>query len=97
MKTLIAYHNDPDLKAKLLTELEKHRAADAIVQGTYGEDHEDNAVEFRGCAVGCTLHSLGHTEYDDHEAYVTLLGVPEPLAYLQDAIFEGLAISEAKE
>jgi hypothetical protein len=60
MTQLLAYHGDPNLKAKLIAELRKHREADAIIQGSYGYEEDDNAVEFRGCAVGCTLHSLGH-------------------------------------
>ena len=36
MNTLIAYKNDTKLKTAFVKEIEKHRKADAIVQGTYG-------------------------------------------------------------
>jgi hypothetical protein len=96
MSQLIAYHNDPTLKARLIAELHKHREADAIAKGFYSE-YASNAVEFRGCAIGCSLHSLGHASYDDHEAYEPLLGIPMALAYLEDKIFEGLPVDQARD
>jgi hypothetical protein len=92
-----AYLNDPELKIKLIGELEKHKAADAIVKGVYGS-RVNNPVGFRGCAVGCTLHSLGYTGgYDNHSAYEPLLGIPQSLARIQDGIFEGLPNADALE
>lgn len=38
----------------------------------------------KGCAVGCTIHSGDHSTYEDE------LGIPTWLAYLEDAVFEGL-------
>jgi hypothetical protein len=84
-----AYFNDPSLKAKLQDELRKHYEADAIVSGTYGEG-ASNAVGFRGCAVGCVLHSLGARWSGDYQAYKDLLQWPAELGAAQDAIFEGL-------
>ena len=93
---MIAYHNDPKLKEALLAEVEKHRLADQIISGTYGD--EENGV-WRGCAVGCSLRSLGLItgrviSTSDHAAYEREVGVPEVLARLQDGIFEGLPLDD---
>lgn len=90
---LQAFHNDPKLKADLLVEVEKHRRADAIVAGTYEEYRADG--QFIGCAVGCSIESLNrlrgrHFKKSNHAAYPKLVGVPEWLAQLQDAIFEDM-------
>lgn len=103
---LQAYHNDPALKAALLKEIAQHEAADAFIQGLYSEVSTINAVQFRGCAVGCSLHSLnrvqGHPEYaankfSDHARYPAELGIPIELAYLEDHIFESLPIAAARK
>ena len=77
---LLAYHDDPAIKAKYMAIVEGHRLADEIVQDyDYWEDG-------KGCAVGCTLHS------DRHQDYPAELGIPEVLAWLEDAIFEGMPV-----
>ncbi|CAN5549506.1 hypothetical protein BH09VER1_BH09VER1_24930 [soil metagenome] len=100
MKKLIAYNNDPTLKNSLLKEVEKHRKADRIVQGSYG-DSSAALREFRGCAVGCSIYSLnklrGLKVYcGDHTAYETYFGIPVELAVLEDRIFERLSVDDAK-
>ena len=75
--TLIAYHNDPAIKVAILAQLEAHRAADDIVHGQYWKAG-------KGCAVGCTIHSGQHAEYEIR------FGIPVALAHLEDAIFESL-------
>lgn len=50
-----AYKNDPRLKKDFLAEVERHRKADMIIKGTYSEGSGKN---WRGCAVGCSIHSL---------------------------------------
>ena len=81
---LLAYHDDPAIKAKYMAIVEGHRLADEIVQGYgYWEDG-------KGCAVGCTLHG------DRHQDYPAELGIPEVLAWLEDTIFEGLPMVEAR-
>ena len=82
-----------ELKSALLAEIIKHREQDRVVQGTYGEKGEEN---FRGCAVGCSIHSLfiitgRHYRPYNHEAYETELGIPRILGELQDVIHEGLS------
>lgn len=52
--------------------------------------------KFRGCAVGCAIHSLGYiegNEYDmeDNTMYESHFGIPEILGDLQDVIHEGLS------
>jgi hypothetical protein len=85
MRNLIAFHNDSAIKDRYLLRVKAHQAADEIVQ-SYG--YWKNG---RGCAVGCTLHS------DEHAAYETELGIPRIIAYLQDRIFEGLEVNEARK
>jgi hypothetical protein len=80
---MLAFHNDPAIKAKYLARVEEHQKADQIVKGLYWEGG-------RGCAVGCTLHS------SNHAAYETEMGIPEMLARLEDGIFEGLPMASAK-
>ena len=72
-----AFHNDPAIKEKYLARVKAHREADQLVKGEYWEDG-------KGCAVGCTIHSGNHKEYEIE------LGIPEILAHLEDTIFEGL-------
>ena len=85
---MIAYHGDATVKAKLLDGLAAHRASDAIVKGQYWRNG-------KGCAVGCTIKTMGGTTYDDHAQYETLIGVPQMIARLEDSIFEALPISDA--
>jgi hypothetical protein len=80
---ITAYHNDPAVKAAILAQLERHRLADEIIKGHYWENG-------KGCAVGCTIHSGRHAEYEPR------FGIPQMLARLEDFIFEGLANGEAK-
>jgi hypothetical protein len=81
-----AYHNDESVKAKYLSRVRAHRAADELIQGaTQGHTSEG----FRGCAVVCTL------ERYDHGGYETELGIPRALARIEDGIFEGLSPKDA--
>jgi len=76
---LVAYHGNPALKASVLAEMAEHRAADALVKGVYWENG-------RGCAVGC----LTHDPVGGHAQYPVRWGIPEELAWLEDALFERL-------
>jgi hypothetical protein len=88
-----AFQNDPAVKAMYISRIKAHAAFDEIVQGTYWEEgpFRDQIQHGRGCAVGCTIHSSEHSRYE------TELGIPRQLAYLQDRIFEGLALADAKD
>jgi hypothetical protein len=82
---MLAYHSNPTIKADILAQLERHRRADALVQGyEYWEDG-------KGCAVGCTLHSGNHMEYESR------FGIPVMIARLEDCIFEGLPAEQARQ
>ena len=86
---MLAYHNDPAIKSKLLTDLQTHADHDQLVKGQYWENG-------KGCAVGCTLHSLGAAgRASNHAEYETRLGIPQMLAQLEDRIFEGLPNADA--
>ena len=85
MKNLTAFHGSQEVKDKYITRMKQHMAQDQLLQGI-GFDKETK----KGCAVGCTLD-----EYN-HEAYVTELGVPIALAYVEDNIFEKLPTEESK-
>lgn len=99
---MLTYLNNPDLKTRFLAEIAKHEAADAIIKGTYGAMNG----EFRGCAIGCSLHSLNLLEgktgkdamedTDNHHRYEAELGLPMWLACLEDFLFEELPDDLAK-
>jgi hypothetical protein len=94
MTELVTYLNTPSLKVALLAEIEQHEQADLIVKGTYGQL---NGV-WHGCAIGCSLRSLNILQHQRdpnvntnvHARYVTELGLPLWLAYLEDNVFERL-------
>jgi hypothetical protein len=79
-----AFHNNPNVKTKYLNRVMAHAAADEIIKGEHWE-------KGKGCAVGCTIHSSDHTEYEKQ------LGIPTWLARVEDKIFEGLPLDKAKE
>ena len=83
--TLIAYHGDPELKARTVEQMKQHRIADTIIKGHYWQDG-------KGCAVGC----LTHDPRGGHDQYPKQFGIPEWLAHLEDKVFEGLPEDQAK-
>ncbi len=86
---MLAYHNQPDLKAKALDIMASHRKAETLVQN---HGYWKNG---KGCAVGCLLHDLG-AQPNDHSAYENLLGIPQSLARLEDDIFESLPDADSQ-
>jgi len=80
---MLAFHNKPELKDEYLARVRAHAAADEIIKGQYWQNG-------RGCAVGCTIHS------DEHKDYETLLGIPMQLALIEDDLFENLPLAKAK-
>ncbi len=96
---MLAYKNDTKLKTKFIKEIKWHQDQDKIIKGTY---QEGSNGDFRGCAVGCSIHSLNRMKSknfatNNHALYETELGIPEWLARLEDTIFEGLPTEEAKK
>jgi len=74
---MLAYTNTKLTKSQVMARVRAHREANRLICGT-GWNGE------RGCAVGCTLETY------NHELYPEYIGYPVELAYLEDAIFEGL-------
>lgn len=79
---MLAYHNDPSIKAKYLARVREHREADQLVKGQYWSGG-------KGCAVGCTIHGR------EHRCYETELGIPQVLAHIEDVLFEVLPNGQA--
>lgn len=86
--SMVSFHNDAELKNQLVANLKKHEELDQIVQGTYWSDG-------KGCAVGCSIVDFGG-ETDNHKEYERLFGIPRALARIEDGIFEGLSVEDAK-
>ena len=74
---MLAFHSDPAIKDALLDQLAAHREADELIKGQYWEGG-------KGCAIGCSIHSGDHMEYE------RTFGIPVVLARLEDRMFEGL-------
>ncbi len=79
-----AFNNDQKIKEFYLSRIREHYKADEIIKGAYWENG-------KGCAVGCTIHSSNHEDYEK------IFGIPISLARLEDSIFERLENSLAKE
>lgn len=75
--TMLAYHNDPALKAAAIATMREHREHGRLVKGRYWEDG-------KGCAIGCM------TGGRKHSSYPVKWGIPKRLAHLKEAIFERL-------
>jgi hypothetical protein len=80
---MLAFINTTVTKDEIMRQLRAHAAADDIIKGQYWQDG-------KGCAVGCTIHSGEHIEYESR------FGIPQALARLEDCIFEGLQLAEAR-
>lgn len=88
-RKLVAYHNDPALKERVMEKIAQHRRADEIRQGHY---YLKMGERLKVCAVGCLLHDPS----GGHERYESEFGIPEELAYIEDRIFESMHITNAK-
>lgn len=86
---MLAFHNEPALKAYYQARLAAHYAANDIIRGEYGGP--GGVSGWRGCAVGGTLHS------SDPKVAETELGIPEVVMRLDDIIFESLPESEGPQ
>jgi hypothetical protein len=80
---VLAYHSDQEVKSAVLAQLQAHHDADEIIKGVYWQ-------RGKGCAVGCTIHSGNHVEYEPR------FGIPQALARIEDRVFEGLPNDRAK-
>ena len=93
-----SFLGDAKLKERLIEEITKHEKADAIIQGTYGDNYNG---QWKGCAVGCSLKSMNiihgvEKSTSAHDRYETELGIPRMIAKLEDRIFEGLSVEDSK-
>lgn len=93
---MLAYSHPIVTRKAFLAELQRHADADQIVQGQYWKDG-------RGCAVGCSLHSISRlipnpqVACSDHNKLAEIIGFPPQLAHLEDTIFEGLPVNLARQ
>ena len=99
LKKLRAFHGDAQLKKDLLSEIVKHQKQDQIIKGTYGEEEDG---KWKGCAVGCSIHSLniskGKTlDTSNHSVYESEFGIPESLARLGGFLFESMPNDKAQK
>jgi hypothetical protein len=97
---MLAFHNDAALQAGMLAEMRWHVEQDKLISGTYGTEFSNG--DFKGCAVGCSLHSFNRLRgatiaTDRHKAFEETIGFPESLARLEDAVFEGLHAAGEKD
>jgi hypothetical protein len=90
MEKLLSYKNDKKIKASLIKRMETHIALDELVQGATGQNG-------KGCTVWCALNNGDISNGYTHSKFPDVLGLPEWLARLQDRIFEGLSVKEAKK
>jgi len=98
----VTFHGDPAVKEQLLSRIAEHERLDRIVQGAYWEVVDG---EWKGCAVGCSLHDVNDRGSRKAEAWDAerwhaemelVLGIPAWLADLEDEIFEGLSTEDAR-
>ena len=98
--TMLAFKNDPKLKTAMLRQITWHRKQDKLVKGSYGDTATNG--DFRGCAIGCLIHSLARIQKRklntaDHRIFETELGIPAEIAYLVDGLFEALPEDDAMD
>jgi len=105
----LTYYGDPDLKARLVANMREHRAADRLMKGLYfGSAYGGEGMEFRGCAVGCTVAEFVAAErgisllevradkgLNPHKEWARITGLPLWLAYADDRLFESLPGEES--
>ena len=89
MKQLLSFHNDEKIKSALVKRMNDHIKLDELVQGATGGGG-------KGCTVWCALNNGDMKHGYTHSAFPEVLGLPEWLARLQDTIFEGLSVEDAK-
>ncbi|MDB4726119.1 hypothetical protein OAF54_01690 [bacterium] len=75
-------------KEQLVNNLKAHQKADEFIQGRYWRYG-------KGCAVGCSIIDFEGCP-EEHSEFERLFGIPQPLARLEDGIFEGLSIEDSK-
>lgn len=93
-RPVLAFRAHPRVtKSMLVAEMVKHREADRLARGTYWRDG-------RGCAVGCSIHSINRMTgarhwAGHHAALAAATGIPGHLIYLADELFERMSPDRA--
>jgi hypothetical protein len=93
---LLSFHGKQEIKDAKIADLKRHKELDNLMQGDYWNGE-------KGCAVTCSMFTpeefkTGNVDKKDiHGRYVTQIGVPRIIAYLEDQIFEGLPVAESKD
>ena len=73
----------------------EHLAQEILAQGTYGDTVGDR---WYGCFVGCFARDIDPTATKNlHKIYADHFNFPEWMAHLQDRVFEGLPLDQAKK
>ena len=85
----LSFKNDPTIKESLIQRMDKHIELDELVQKATGQDG-------KGCTVWCALNNGDLKAGYNHEAFESVLGLPEWLARLHDTIYEGLEVKDSK-
>lgn len=109
---IVAWHGDPALKAEVAARMRQHREHDEIVQGLYQLVNPKYASGYKGCLIGCTLppepvETKWILPKDEglepssplagwHGRVEQLYGIPRPVGYLLDKIFESLPVDEGR-
>jgi hypothetical protein len=95
----LAWLGDPGLKEEVVLRMKEHRAEDSIVQGYYQTYAPEMATQYKGCLLGCTLPQMKADNADEivawHHEVERLYGIPVPVAFLLENVFESLPFEEA--
>lgn len=99
MAQVLAWHNDPQLKADAVRRMQEHRKADEFIQGHYFFPDISRPSGFRGCALGCLIESIETRDrYPSwHWAAEMEFGINNLVARKIDDIFESLEFEDAAD
>lgn len=109
--TVLSWHDDPDLRDRIVDRMRRHHTADTIVQNDLYQELDPNlATGYRGCAIGCLLDpqepndggvedlSLVRNPANGWHAEIeTQFGIPAALARIVDGVFVALPADEAPD
>ena len=89
---MLAYTNTIHTKESAVALAQKHQDMDNFIQGSYLLDNG------KGCSVGCMVGKYREEHgLNWHESTEPLFGIPRMLSRIQDRIFEGLPLEDAKK
>lgn len=85
------YNNEPALKERIQAGNNLHEAQGRFIRGSYWNENPD---DFKGCSIGCTLHTMGADTFSDHELAAELTGLPLWVMRISDMLFENISIAD---